>query len=629
LTTKRVSEKRRRARRRLYILIAVAAIVLVGAFGILIDSALHYNKVHSGVSIAGEPGVSLGGLTRDQAVTALELYVKNAQGNPIVLTHGNNKWSIMPSDVGTKIDVESAVATAMDVTRKSNFVVDLFKRLKLYFSDEEILLEGSIDNVALNRLISDVADDIDEPPVDAALLIEGNAVKVVESKDGNVVDQDALRTQLKELLFSLHATELPVPTVVKAPDVQAEDNAAAQKQAQTMLSAAVKLTSGDNTWTLEPERMATFIDFTAEQKGGVSTLVPYVSAEKMGAFFDKITDKVATKPVNATFKSDGNKAWVVPGADGKSLDREKTAEAITGASLKTSQRTAQVVVKTAEPELTTAEAEAMGIEDKLASYTTEYGGSADRHHNVRITTEYATNVKIAPGDIYDFERIVGPRTEARGYRKAPGIVGPGKLEDVYGGGICQVSTTIFNAAFFAGLEIVERWNHSIYIDHYPKGRDATVTVEGKNLRFRNDTGHWIWVRGTSNGYTTTINIYGTDDGREVGYTTSDFYNIVERTETSVTNTSLGVGTTAIQINGQSGKQCTVTRTITWPDGRSVKQKFVSTFPMYQKVIEVGTKPPTSTTTTTTTSATTTTEPRPATTTTKPTSGSTSTVVTEF
>jgi vancomycin resistance protein YoaR len=258
----------------------------------------------------------------------------------------------------------------------------------------------------------------------------------------------------------------------------------------------------------------------------------------------------------------------------------------------------------------------MGIEAKLAGYTTEYGGTSNRQNNVRITTKYATDVRLAPGEVYDFEEVVGPRTEARGYKLAPGIVGPGKLEDVFGGGICQVSTTLFNAAFFAGLEIVERWNHSIYIDHYPQGRDATVTVDEKNLRFKNDTDHYIWIRGTSDGVTTTINIYGTDDGREVAYTTSDFYNVVARTETSVTNTLLGPGTTVVQISGQSGKQCTVTRTITWPDGRSEKEKFVSTYPMFPKIVEVGT----GTTTTTTIKPSTTTTTKPTT---------TSTVVTEF
>ncbi|MBN1631621.1 MAG: VanW family protein [Thermoleophilia bacterium] len=621
-----VSQKRRRAKRRLNIFIAAGVVLFVVALAILVDSSLYYNKVHAGVNVAGDQGLSLGGLSHDEAVAKLSTYVHETLDNPIILKSGDNTWNVLPSDVGLELDVEGAVINALNVTRDRNFVVDLLKRFKLYFSDEDVALEGAIDDSSLDEVIADVARRLDVPPVNASVAIENGQVRVLEGKEGNVVDREALRGQLEAILFTLHATEIAVPMVVKEPDVKAEDNASIRQLAETMISGPIVVASGGSQWTLEPEKIVAYMDFASQDVGGISTPVPYISADKMDPFFDKIAEKVATKPVNATFKSDGTKAWVEPGVPGKALDREKTAEAITQASLKATGRTAQVVVKTTEPELSTEKAKAMGITDRLASYTTEYGGTADRQNNVRITTEYATDVKLASGEVYDFERIVGPRTEARGYRKAPGIVGPGKLEDVYGGGICQVSTTMYNAAFFAGLEIVERWNHSIYIDHYPKGRDATVTVEGKNLRFRNDTGHWIWIRGTSDGVTTTINIYGTDDGREVDYTTSDFYNIVQRTETSVTNTSLGVGTTAIQINGQNGRQISVKRTITWPDGRSRTDKFVSTFPMYQKVIEVGTKPPTSTTVKTTT---TTTKPGPSTTATTPEPGPTSTVVTEF
>ncbi len=112
--------------------------------------------------------------------------------------------------------------------------------------------------------------------------------------------------------------------------------------------------------------------------------------------------------------------------------------------------------------------------------------------------------------------------------------------------------------------MVERHNHSIYIDHYPKGRDATVTAGGKNLRFKNDTDHYIWIRGNSDGVTTTFNIYGTDDGRKVSYTTSDFYNVVGRTTVTVDNPKLPAGTKNVLTGGQSGKQLNCVRVVKLP-----------------------------------------------------------------
>lgn len=586
---------------------AVGGVLLVFVLFILVDSALYYNKIHAGITIAGQ-GVS--GLTKDEARAAVTEKVEKALRSPVTLRSGEKTWQILPKTLGTKMDADSAVQTAFAYTRESNIIVDLVRRLKLYFSGTDFPLPGTVDGKLVDRLIEDVAQEVDVPPVNAGLASEGKTIKVIEGQKGRVVDRAALKKQLTQILLSLHSTELEIPMVLKDPEVQADDTQAAREQAETMISAPVKLVSNNATWTIEAEEIAAYMDFASENKNGVSTLVPYLSSEKMAPFFDMVAESVRKEPVNASFDSDGTKAWVVPGELGEELDREKTAQALTAAALKQSGRVAKVALRPVEPELTTEEAEAMGIKDKLAGFTTEWVGTPNRQINVRITTKYASDVILAPGEIYDFDKQIGPRTEARGYKLAPGIVGPGKLEDVFGGGICQVATTLFNAAFFAGLEIVERHNHSLYIEHYPKGRDATVTAGGPNLRFRNDTDHYIWIRGTSDGIKTTFNIYGTSDGRKVTYTTSDFYNIVPQTVVTITNPSLGVGTTLVKIPGQDGKQITVTRTITWPDGRKKTDKFVSTYPMIPRQVEVGT----ATTTTTTTAPPSTTTTRSSTTT---------------
>ncbi len=239
----------------------------------------------------------------------------------------------------------------------------------------------------------------------------------------------------------------------------------------------------------------------------------------------------------------------------------------------------------------------MGIVEKISSYTTPpYAGTPNRQHNVKITTEYASNVILAPGQEYNFDKQIGPRTAARGYLTAPGIVGPGKLEDVFGGGICQVSTTLFNAVFFAGLKVTERHNHSMYISHYPQGRDATVSAGGPNLRWVNDTDHYILVIGTSNGIKTTFTLYGTNPHRKVTYTTSGFYNVVPKTTVTTIDPTLGPGTTVVETSGEQGMQCKVVRTVLNPDG-SVRytDTFISTYTMVPKIIGVSAASSTTTT----------------------------------
>jgi vancomycin resistance protein YoaR len=595
--------KKRRQRRRLLTLGAVAVVIFLFLLAILVDSALYHGKIHPGVTVSG---IELGGMTPEEAKTALEQRVQEVQKSRVTLTSGTKTWTVSPKDVGVTIDAAATVGSAMDASRNSNFIVNRFRGFLMYFKHKNIALVGMVDTAKMDQIVTGIAQSVDMPAINAGLVFEGQKIRIVKGQKGRVVDQKALASQLKTLLLSLRATELQVPMTVKDPSVLADNFDQALQQALTMTGSPVTLTGGGDSWTLDTEEIVAYMDFKSESKDGVSILVPYLSADKMAPFLDEVATKVKTDPVSATFKGDGTRAWVVAGVPGRALDAEKTVEAINAAALAANDRTTKVAVTLKDPKLTTDEAKAMGIKDVLGDFQTVWEGTPDRRTNVKITTEYASNVLLAPGESYNFDEQIGPRTAERGYKMAPGIVGPGQLEDVFGGGICQVSTTLFNAAFFAGLEIVERKNHSIYIPHYPKGRDATVTAGSPNLRFRNDTKHYILIRGASDGKTTKFVIYGTDDGRKVEYDTSDFYDIVERTVESTTNKSLGKSTSSLIDDGQDGRKIKVTRVVTSADGKVLhKDTFISIWPMLPREIEVGTgggtttttKKPTTTTTT--------------------------------
>ena len=600
------SVKTRRRRKRLTIIVAVGAVLLLFLLALLIDATLYHGKVHAGVTVSG---VQLGGMTSQEAKAALDLRVEQAQKNQIRLTSGDKKWTVAPEDAGTKVATAATVRAAMDASRKSNFFVDRFRGFLLYFKDEQVPLRGTVDGAKMELLIADVAQVVDIPPVNAGLAFDGSKIRVVKGQKGRVVDREGLASQLTYLLLTLHGTELAVPMTVKDPAVQADDYDRALRQAMTMTGAPVTLTNGSQSWSLTPEQIIAYMDFASTPQNGVSVLVPYLSAAKMGPFLDDLATAVKRVPVNASFRGDGRKAWVVAAVSGRELDRAKTVEWLNAAALDADNRDVHAALTIVEPDLTTDEAEAMGIKVKLADFQTEWEGTPDRQTNVRITTQYASNVVLAPGEVYDFDKQIGPRTEQRGYKLAPGIVGPNQLEDVLGGGICQVSTTLFNAAFFAGLEIVQRHNHSIFVNHYPLGRDATVTAGGRNMRFRNDTAHYILIRGSSDGIKTKFVIYGAKDGRTVDYETSEFYDVQDMTQLTYVNRHLGPGTTAIMSEGQTGKSIKVIRTVKAADGTVLHHDtFVSKWEMSPHKIEVPPRKTTTTrkSTTTTTESTTTT-----------------------
>ena len=594
--------RRRRKRSspaRFWLVAGAGVVVFLVVLAILIDSVAYHNKVHAGVSVAG---VELGGKTKDEAKAALNAFIKEARSSSVTLKAGNRTWIVKAEDVDMTMDIDAAVKAAMARSRDRNFLADLGTRWKLYFSHTDLPLTGSLDEARLADLTASIAEQVDIPPVDAGLAIEKGTIKVIDSVDGKVVDQDSLAADITTHLLSLADATLPVPIVTKEAAVKAEDNAAAQKQAETMISGAVTVSAGGETWTITPEQIASYMGFTAETQNGVSTLVPLMDVEKLKPLLDKIAPVVREEAVNASFKHDGSKVWVVAGKNGTQLDRERTAEAITAATLRSGSRSVEASVKVLEPALTSEKAKTMGIKQRLSSYTTTYKGNADRQTNVKMATKYATNVILAPGEGYDFDKQVGPRTPKRGFKEATGIVGPGQLEDVLGGGICQVSTTMFNAVASgkAGLKIVERHNHSIYISHYPKGRDATVTAGGKNLRFVNDTKNHIWITGESNGVTTTIQVWGTDQGRKTEWTIGDFYDIVEIVTTSSLDPTVKPGQSSLVQSGQKGQMLKTTRVVTENGKVLHKNTWTNRFPMYPRKVAIG---PSTTSTTTPTSTT--------------------------
>src|SRR5660398_72468 len=556
---------------------------------LLIDASLSHNRIHSGISINGS---DVGRMTQEEADALIS---KQAQ------------------EVAKK---------EMHLTGDGSFMNKTLTSLRLYWEPTDIPLEGTVDTSALDKLMEEIGEILDRPATDARLQLVDGKVTVLDSTDGSVVDREELRGRIKQRLFTLDVRDIEIPMMVTEPYLKAADTETAANQAEVMLSAPITVTSGEDEWTLTTQDIASYLDFTVKGTGADSRLVPVISAEKATVFLDRIAAAVRREPVDARWETDGEVAKVVPHAPGFQLDPDATAEAITTASLSSNPRTAEVHGTYSLPGLTTTRARTMGIQVKLASYTTHFGGSSNRRANVQRAAELINNTLLAPGEEFDFDTVVGKRTSENGFKLAPVII-RGKLEDSLGGGICQVSTTLFNAVFFAGLNVTARSNHSLYISHYPMGRDATVSWGGPAFRFKNDTDHWILIPSASTSSTLLFVIYGTSDGREVEYTTSAWYNIRPSTEKKETTNELAPGETKVDDPGQTGRSVTVQRTVARSGTLVHEDTFRSNYPMKPKVIKVGpattsTTVPKSTTTTitgSTSSTTSTTAPSAASTTT--------------
>ena len=587
---------------RTWLIIAGAAVLALVVAVIVLDAGLSAGRVHAGVSISV---YKVGRMTRVQALQVIEAQVLKAQQSQITLTYGPQQWRVLPSNLEVQMDGAKSVDDAMAITRSGNVFTDLVTRFRLYFEPQNVTLTGALDQAAMDALMNKIARALDVAPVNAGLKIANSTIQVIESKDGMTVNKPILRDSLSQLLLTLHSTELPIPTLVVEPAIKANDTSEAVAKAESILASPVTMKSGEKKWMLTTQQLEAALDFTVEATAGDPgnvKLVPYISRTTTALFLADITEGVKKPGKDASWKIAGGKVTVIPSQNATALDVEGTLTALNTAAMSSTNRVAQVVLKEVPPALTTEKAKERGIEVPLGSFTTDNHGDWGRMQNVIKGSGLVDGFMLAPGQEFDYNKEVNSHNDEPGFwYLAPAIQADGTLKNEPGGGICQVSTTLFNAVFFAGLEVLERYNHSNYISSYPLGRDATVSVNGPNFRFRNDMNHWVMISTYADEAECTFTIYGKDEGRKVSYTTSDW------------------------SSSASGRSVTVVRTVALNSQVLHKDVFNSFFPFRVPPTTTTTTKP-GTTTTTKPGPTTTTKPGQTTTTTQPPTSTTTTTL---
>ncbi len=308
------------------------------------------------------------------------------------------------------------------------------------------------------------------------------------------------------------------------------------------------------------------------------------------AYFKRLDRQVSSPAKNADFVvgSDGSIS-VSPAQQGVALNVLKTAAGLLAAAQRTNARAAPIVVGTAQPERTTAEARAMGITSVVGSYETIYGGIANRIHNVQLVARLIDGKLIAPGATFSFNNATGERTADKGFLEAPVIIN-GELENGLGGGVCQVSTTVFNAAYEAGLPITSRTNHALYISHYPLGRDATVDYPNVDLKFVNDTDKWLLLRTFVGSSSLVVNLYGTPQNRRVETETAPLRVVSPAPIEKIDDDSVPAGETVIESYGVPAQATSVHRLVYSPSGELLSDAtWYSSYRSEPRIVLIGPK----------------------------------------
>ena len=564
----------------------VALLVVAGAaasLAVLVGFAFagSSSELASGTHVAG---VDVGGMTKREAVATLDALYEQRSADSVEFSAGEDTYSLAPTQLGVQPDWSSAVAAA---ARAGDGLGPLrgFRRIRARVFGAEVLPKIAVSNAALEYALDQISKDTNRGARSAALVRRGLRFRVADEQAGRRLDREAAAEVIVRALGQLErtpgATVLPVK--VMAPPVSAAMLASAAERARLAVSAPVTLKVAQTRFRVPPRRIAALLSLP---RGGATKLA--IGGAAADAYFSDLSDNVGRPARDAGFAVYGDAVQVVPARDGLELNVPRTARAILRAATRPANRVATLTVVRAVPERTTAEALAMGIDTRMSSYKTYYSGTSDRITNLQLGVRELDDTLVAPGSTFSLNEAIGERTEERGFRSAPVIIGNEYAEEV-GGGTSQVATTAFNAAWEAGLRISERNAHSLYISRYQLGRDATVYWPSLDLKFVNDTDTWVLVKGFAEGDGISIAIYG-GESRRVESSASPLVVTGPVTVERIEDATLPKGKQVVEEEGSAPTRTSATRKVYSADGELIRSEtWTTSYEGEERVIRVGTK----------------------------------------
>ena len=507
---------------RLRILLALFCIGLFFLVGSVLGFELyHAGRIYPGVRVWG---ADVGGMRPQRAAAALERDL--GLGEPILTLRGPDRsWGIRPADLGLRLDPWVTLVPAYYLGRSDAGVGDLLTHLQLLVRGENVPPVVVYDEHVARLYLETLADQVDIPPVDAALSLDGVTPVVNPAQPGRYLDVEATLAALTPAVTGLAPAQ--VDLVVRELPPTVADAGLAQAQAEALLAGPVTLVlahprEGDpGPWTISPEQLAQMLVVRAD--GG--TLHAALNEGPLRAFLEEWAPALAIEPVDALFHFDeysGQLEPISPSQEGRALDVGASVVRIVQ-ELKAGNRYITLVVQSVPPRYPdTATAEELGIVELVAEGDSYFIGSpSGRDHNIRLAAGKFDGLVIDPGETFSFNHYLGDVSTEAGYDESYITAGE-QLAIEVGGGICQVSTTAFRAAFWGGYPIVQRWYHHYRVGYYELrgagvGMDATVYSPQVDFKFTNDRSHPLLIETEIEeaAHRLVFRFYSTDDGRRV------------------------------------------------------------------------------------------------------------------
>lgn len=537
------------------------------------------DTIPSGVRVNG---VDIGGLSTQGAKAKLQSTLSTDLDRTIRLVREDDADPVVKvtaSDIASGADIEAAVDAARDSRGRLGRVL---ARVGIAPA-KEVPLTYTLRDAGVTRLVTQANAAVTVAPRAATVRVAHDAVTVTEAKNGQRVDRDQLASRLQSLPDTV---EIPVEEVKAAPTTA--DAEKARDLADRIRATARDVTLDGRTAVLTRRALTNALRFPAGKGKVTVTLHPDVlrSALLSGLGVRE------TAPRDARITVDGTRATVVPSQLGTRFDAANLGQTIVA---NPDQAAVTARVTRTPPAFTTKDAQALKIREKVGEFTTPYACCQNRTVNIQIAARTLNGTILKSGERFSLNDALGERTEAKGYLEAPMIAGE-ELVDSRGGGVSQVATTVYNAAFFSGLEIVSHTPHSFYISRYPKGREATISWRTPDLVFRNDWDAGVYIAAYAGDTSITVAMYSSKLGRRVETTTGESTDIVQPKTIERSNPSLEPGTRkVIQSIGDPGFSVSYTRKVYSGSTLRRDETYRWTYRPHNAIVEVGPPVPETTT----------------------------------
>ncbi|USN53559.1 MAG: VanW family protein [Candidatus Nomurabacteria bacterium] len=573
-------------------------LLIVGLSLVWLQQA-YAQKFYPGVHIGA---TSVSGQSYLDVLTRLERYSESVESDGVEFIYQDTRVNVTPSVLATSdpdlavslfsFYVEPTVQAAYAHGRSGTYWQNTMTQIRSFVFGYHEALQYEVADETLQGLLEESFAAYETAAQDAQLEVnEAHTLIVAPEEAGETLAYSDAIVMMKQAFVKQESRiEIALAAKSVAPRYTSADLQPLLPSAEQLLThAPFILHSSDGDNEISKEELAPWL---IARPATVGVLLE-VSAERADEFFTTLAEQIDEAPQEGRFAiSDGVVTETQPGKEGRSLDREATAQAMTQAWIQEGVQSAEVVMKVQEPQITSDATGPLQNLQLLGTGHSNFAGSPNnRRHNIQVGADSVNGVVVMPGEEFSLVNILGPIEKETGYLPELVIKGD-KTVPEYGGGLCQIGTTVFRAAMATALPITERRNHSYNVSYYLEnglpGTDATIYPAHPDLRFVNDTENPILIQSRIEGNDIYFDFWGKSDGRSAVRTTPEVWGWTDPPPTKeIVSTDLAPGQRKCTERAHKGVKTQFTYTITYPDGHQEEKVFQSTYKPWQEVCLVG------------------------------------------